>query len=67
MDKFQIESNLFDTIVELNNTFKYRQKDKYKLYLVTMDELNEEYKKKTGDYYIPPQVALTYYEKLWQI
>lgn len=67
MDKFTIESNLFDVIVELNNTFKCRQKDKYKLYLVTLDELNEEYKLKTGNYYIPPAVTLNYYEKLWQM
>lgn len=65
MTKFTIESNLFNIIYELHKTYSYKQKDKYKLFLIAMDELNEEYKKQTGEYYIHPEKTLTYYEKLW--
>ena len=67
VDKYNIQKNLFDIICELHKTYNYRQKDKYKLCLVALDELNEEYKKQTGEYYIAPEKALSYYEKLWHI
>lgn len=67
MDKYYIESNMFDIIMELHTNLTYRQKDKYKLCLVAMDELNEEYKKLTGDYFIAPERSLGYYEKLWEL
>ena len=70
MSKFkqiqQLESNLFDIVEKLNYTFTYKKKDQYKLHLVALDELNEEYCEITGNYYIHPMKTLSYYEKLWE-
>lgn len=70
MSKFReikdIESNLFDIICELHHNLFMRNKDGYKLMLVAMDELNEEYKQQTEKYYIDPVRCADYYSKLWE-
>lgn len=70
MSKFRqlkdIESNLFDIICELNHNFFLRKKEDYKLLLVALDELNEEYKEQTGKYYIEPVKCANYYSRLWE-
>lgn len=63
----QIESDLFDVIEKLNRDLRFKNKDSYKLHLVVMDELNEEYNSLSGKYYIPPLTCLQYYEKMWSI
>lgn len=67
MSKFDLESNMFDIIFQLHKNFELKRKDQYKLLLVALDELNEEYKTKQGNYYIAPERALSYYEKLWEM
>lgn len=67
MSKFDLESNMFDIIFQLHKTLKLKQRDQYKLLLVALDELNEEYKTKQGNYYIAPDRTLSYYEKLWEM
>lgn len=64
---YKIESNIFDVIHELHKTFMFKNKERYKLYLVALDELNSDYKKLTGNYYINEFKALEYYEKLWKM
>lgn len=62
---FQIESDLFDIIAALHTNLSLKKKDAYKLCLVAMDDLNEEYKSLTGIYKIHPLECLSYYENLW--
>lgn len=61
----QLESDIFDIIQKLNETLKLKKKEHYKLCLVAMDSLNEDYNNLTGNYYIHPLKALGYYEHLW--
>lgn len=63
----QIRSDMFEVITELHNNITYKRQDMYKLCLVAMDDLNEEYKSLTGNYYLNELECLNYYEKLWSV
>lgn len=60
-----IETHIFDIIHELHINLTYKNKDQYKLCLVALDELNDDYKKITGKYYISSERVVDYYSKLW--
>lgn len=61
----QIEANIFDIVESLHNNMLIKNKDKYKLSLVALDSLNEEYNELTGNYYVHPLRCLEYYGNLW--
>lgn len=63
---YQIEFDMFDIIAALHTNLSLKKKDSYKLCLVAMDTLNEDYKKLTGEYRLHPLECLKYYENLWK-
>lgn len=65
-DVFAIQNDMFEIIEGLHYCLQVKNKEDYKLYLIAMDELNEEHKTLVGNYYIDPLRALGYYEKLWK-
>lgn len=62
----ELEENMFDTICGLHECLVLRKKESYKLFLITLDELNENYKQQTEKYYIDPVRCADYYSKLWE-
>lgn len=61
----QIQLELFDVISELHTNLQNKNKEDYKIWLVELDELNDEYKSLTGKFHIEPLDAVVFYEHLW--
>lgn len=61
----QIHLELFDVVSELHRTLQNKDKESYKIWLVELDEFNDEYKSLTGKYHIEPLDVVVYYENLW--
>lgn len=65
--RYKLEKEIFDIVVAIANSEVVRNKNMYKLTLLSMETLNEEYRKLYGDYYIDKAKILRYYEKIWEI
>lgn len=60
-----MESEIFDIVHKMHINLFLKNKIQYKLLLTALDELNNDYKKITGKYYICSQKIVDYYSKLW--
>lgn len=60
-----LESDMFDVIYELHRNLNAKNKEQYRLCLITLDQLNIEYFQLAGKYYIERKRILDYYSKLW--
>lgn len=65
--RHKLEKEIFDIVVAIAHSEVVRNKNMYKLTLLSMETLNEEYRKLYGDYYIDKNKILKYYEKIWEI
>lgn len=64
---YELEDMIFQTMEGLYQSFDYRQKDKYKLALCSLELLNKEYKELTGRFFIDEVRILDYYKKMWEL
>jgi hypothetical protein len=65
--RYKLESEIFNIVVAIAHNEVIRNKNMYKLTLLSLESLNEEYRKLYGDYYIDKNKILRYYEKVWEI
>jgi hypothetical protein len=62
-----LEDQIFNTLDAAYKAFQYRQIDKYKLYLATLEMLNEDYKSITKVDFITQERIMNMYAKMWEI
>lgn len=62
-----LEDQMFNTLDAAYKAFEYRQIDKYKLYLATLEMLNGDYKSITHVDFITQERIMSLYSKMWEI
>ncbi len=62
-----LEDQMFNTLDAAYKALEYRQIDKFKLYLATLEMLNEDYKSVTQVDFITKERIQSLYEKMWEI
>ena len=69
MGKFKairtLEEDIFNVVVKMMEYYTIRDKETYKNHLAFLEELNEEYKSRTGKVRLPPEEIIKYHERLW--
>lgn len=63
---YKLEDMIFQTMEGLYQAYDYKQKDKYKIALASLEILNEEYKQLTGKLFIEQTRITGYYTKMWE-
>ena len=61
----KIENELFDLLVALHKYKQYGEREPYKIHLLTIENLNKEYKSITGKNFVDEKQIIQYYEYLW--
>lgn len=62
-----LEDQMFNTLDAAYKALEYRQIDKYKLYLATLEMLNDDYRSITHVDFITKERIVSLYEKMWAI
>jgi hypothetical protein len=62
-----LESDMFETIHDLLKAFHSKNSGDYTTFLAILENLNDEYKDLTGQYYIEQTRIISYHEKRWEM